>query len=474
MEDIIKKIKLYMSNNTDIVLRKLNTETDEIYVIYDEVLCNGKYINEKLVDRLTYAIMLGYKVDDLYNILPSSSIKVINTYDEVLHLIFQGFTIFISKSIIIAIETREKLDRGILTSENEPSLIGPNDSFTENFNTNLGLIRKRIRSKNLYCKSLFIGKESNTKVGICYMNNICDNNLVKSIYNKIKNIDIDAIIDTGYIREILLDNESLFPTVIVTERPDYSSMALLEGKIVIIVDSSPFVIILPAFFIDFFHTPDDYYQKSFNTTFIRIIRLLSFFLSIFLPSYYISVTTLNPESIPLKLLISFYSQRLTVPFPGYIEAIIMIICFEILREGDARTPSKVGTSISILGGLVLGSAAVEAGIVSPIMIIVIATSMISGLLFSTNSLIYPIRYFRIITLLLSAFFGLFGMFIGLLFLIVKLCSIHTFGMSYVSPFSPIIKTELRDSIIKIKGKNKRLRNPLLSKKNITRGTINEK
>ena len=463
-----------MKNNSDIVLRKLKTNKNEIYVIYNEVLSNSKYINENLINRITFTILSGYELDDLYNIIPSCSIKKITTYEEILELIFQGFTIFINSNNIIAIETREKLDRGILTSENEPSLIGPNDSFTENFNTNLGLIRKRIRSSNLYCKSILVGKESNTKVGICYMNNICDTNIVEKIYNKIKNIDIDAIIDIGYIREILFDNESLFPTVNITERPDNSSMALLEGKVVIIVDNSPNALIFPSFFIDFFHTPDDYYQKSFNISFIRMIRLLSFFISVFLPSYYISVTTLNPESIPLKLLLNFYSQRLSVPFPGFIEAIIMIISFEILRESDARTPSKVGTSISILGGLVLGSAAVEAGIVSPIMIIVIAISMISGLLFSNNSLIYPIRYFRIITLLLSAFFGLYGMFVGILFLIVKLCSINTFGYSYMLPFSPLIKTELRDSIIKSKGKNKRLRNPLLSKNNKVRGTINEK
>lgn len=474
MEEIIEKIKHYIQSNNDIVLRKLNNKTSEIYIIYNEVLSDSKYINENLIERITYAILSNYEIDNLYNILPSCSIKVINTYDEIIKLIFQGFTIFISNNTILAIETREKLDRGILSSENEPSLTGPNDSFTENYNTNLGLIRKRIRSSNLYCKNVFVGKESNAKIGICYMNNICDISLVNNIYNKIKNINIDAIIDTGYIREILLDNESLFPTVNITERPDSTSMALLEGKIVIIVDNSPYVMILPSFFIDFFHTPDDYYQKSFNITFIRIIRLLSFFISIFLPSYYISVTTLNPESIPLKLLLSFYSQRLSVPFPGFIEAIIMIISFEILRESDARTPSKVGTSISILGGLVLGSAAVEAGIVSPIMIIVIAISMISGLLFNSNSLLYPIRYFRIITLLLSAFFGLYGMFVGILFLIVKLSSITTFGFSYISPFSPLIKTELRDSIIKIKGKNKRLRNPLLAKKNMVRGTIYEK
>jgi len=232
--------------------------------------------------------------------------------------------------------------------------------------------------------------------------------------------------------------------------------------------------IIPTFFIDFFHTPDDYYQKPFNITFIRFIRLVAFIISIFLPAYYISVTTHNPESIPITLLTSFASQRLNVPFPGFIEAFLMITCFEILRESDTRTPSKAGPSISILGGLVLGEAAVSAGLVSPIMIIVIAISVISGLLFSSNSLIFSIRYFRIILLILSAFFGLFGMFIGLLFLIIKLCSINTFGFPYTSPFSPLIKSELRDSFIKTKNKSLRLRNPLLAKKNIIRGHDYEK
>ena len=473
MVSILDKLKNDIIDNPDIILRSLDYNSQKIYIIFNEVLSNSSYVNQYILDRITYNISNNLSIDNLIDILPSSSIKIIKKYDEIINLVFQGFCIVILDNKILAIEARAQLDRGILTSENEPSIVGPNDAFCENFNTNLGLIRKRIRSNNLSIKNLFLGKESNTKVGICYMKNICNIDMVNNIYERVKNIDIDAIIDIGYIREILLDNESLFPTVNITERPDNAAMALLEGKVVIISDNSPYIMIVPTFFIDFFHTPDDYYQKSFNITFIRIIRLISFFISIFLPGYYISVTTLNPESIPISLLLNFSAQRLGVPFPGFIEAIIMIIAFEILRESDARTPSKVGTSISILGGLVLGSAAVEAGIVSPIMIIVIAISMISGLLFNTNSLNYPIRYFRIFTLLLSAFFGLYGLFIGLLFLIVKLSSINTFGFSYIAPFSPLIKSELRDSIIKVRGKNKRLRNPLLTK-NIIRGKMHEK
>lgn len=473
MEEIIKKIKKDTNNSPDIIVRDLKIDNTKIYLIFNEVLCSGIYINDFVLYRLTRLNATTPIFDTLYNNIPSNNVKELITYEEALSMLFQGFCIILVENKFLAIETRLILDRGITSSENEISLIGPNDAFTETFNKNLGLIRKRIRSHNLVIENQNIGRETYTKVGVCYMKNIADENLVKSITKKLNEIDIDGIIDTGYIREILLDKESIFPTVNITERPDTVSQALLEGKIAIIVDNTPYVMIIPAFFIDFFHTPDDYYQKSFNITFIRVIRLIAFIISIFLPAYYISVTTHNPESIPITLLTNFASQRLNVPFPGFIEAFLMIICFEILRESDTRTPSKAGASISILGGLVLGEAAVSAGLLSPIMIIVIAISMISGLLFSSNSLIFSIRYFRILLLILSAFFGLFGMFIGLLLLIIKLCSINTFGFSYTTPFSPLIKPELRDSILKTRGNKLRLRNPLLAKKNIIRGHNHE-
>lgn len=469
MNKIIKKIKKDTYKSPDIVFRKLTIDKEEIYLVFSDVLTSGNYINEFILKKITLinnSDNLFYKI---YNNVPVNNIKEVKTYKEIINSIFQGFCLILIDDKYLLVEAKAELDRGINSSENEFSIIGPNDSFTENYNKNLGLIRKRLRSNNLVVKTNNVGLESNTTISICYMKSIADERLVNSIDEKLKKINIDGIIDTGYIREILLDKESIFPTVNITERPDTVSQALLEGKIAIVVDNTPYVMIIPTFFIDFFHTPDDYYQKSFNISFIRIIRFIAFLIAIFLPGYYISVTTHNPESIPINLLTNFASQRLGVPFPGFIEAFIMIICFEILRESDARTPSKVGTSISILGGLVLGEAAVSAGLVSPIMIIVIAISMISGLLFTSNSLIYSIRYFRFLTLLLSAFFGLFGMFISMMLLISKLCSINAFGIPYTAPFAPLIKSELRDSIIKLRSKKLRLRNPLLAHKNLIRG-----
>ncbi|MDD6879563.1 MAG: spore germination protein [bacterium] len=474
MDDIVEKIRKETLDSPDIVIRDILVNDNKIYLIFSEVLCDGEYINDFILKRITMFNTSINLFDDIYNNVPANSIKEVSKFNEIIEYIFQGFCLVLVDNRYLMIESKANLDRGIVESNNETSITGTNEAFCENFNKNLGLIRKRIRSSNLCFKKIMLGRLSKTRVGLCFMKNIADDSLISSVYKKLEKIDIDGIIDTGYIKEILFDKESIFPTVIITERPDTTTQALLEGKVAIIVDNSPYSLIIPTFFIDFFHVPDDYYQKPFNITFTRIIRLISFVISVFAPAYYISVTTHNPESIPKTLLTNFSSQRLGVPFPGFIEALIMIICFEILRESDARTPSKMGTSVSILGGLILGEAAVSAGIVSPIMIIVIAISMISGMLFTSNSLTYSIRYFRIILLILSAFFGLFGMFIGIMFLIIKLCSINSFGYPYMAPFSPLVKTELRDSIIKTRSKNKRLRNPLLASKNMIRGKNYEK
>lgn len=248
-------------------------------------------------------------------------------------------------------------------------------------------------------------------------------------------------------------------------------MALLEGKIVILVDTSPYALILPSFFLDFFHTPDDYYQKNFNISFIRIIRLLAFFISIFLPAYYISITTYNHTSISLDLLLSFIEQRKNVAFPALVEALIMTISFEILRESDTRMASTVGSAVSILGGLILGDALVSAGIISPIMIIVVATSAISGLVFTSIEMSNAIRFYRIFLMILASILGIFGIYIGFATLIIHLSSIKSLFYFYLSPISPFIKTEQRDTIIKVKEKGLKLRNPLLAKKNKVRGEV---
>ena len=350
-------------------------------------------------------------------------------------------------------------DIGLIRSE--LALSGPKDSFNESINTNLNLIKKRIKSKDLMVESMNIGRYTKTTINILYIDGIVKKDLVNHIKKKLNKIDIDGIIDSSYLRNSLENKFNIFPTLSTTERPDRCSMGLLEGKVIILVDNSPYALILPSFFIDFFHTTDDYFQKSFNTSFIRIIRLIAFIIAIFIPGLYIAITTRNYNLVPIDLLLVLKTGRTFVPFPAYIEALFMIICFEILKESDLRMSNTSGSAISILGGLILGDAAVAAGIVSPIMIIVIAISSISGLIFNSIELNNALRMYKIFILILSSIFGIYGVILGGIIILINLLNTEVFGYNYLSKF------EIDDSIIKIDN-NIRKRSKKLSN-NIIRG-----
>lgn len=473
---MIEKLKKDTNQVSDIIYKEIDIQNRKIMVIYSEVLASGEDISRVILRDISHIVeenLLGKEdlFSYLYNNIPGHNRTTIQNYSDFLSKLWNGYTIiYINEKEIFALETRAQLDRGINTVDSELSIRGPKDSFTENFNKNLGLIRRRIKSTSLWLKDITIGKQTQTKVGVCYMNNIVDDKLVEQVVSKLENITIDGIIDSGYLKKYLVEKNSVFPTIITTERPDLVCMALLEGKCCVIVDNSPYVLIMPCFFIDLFHTPDDYYQKAINISFIRIIRLLAFLIAIFIPAYYIAITTHNHDSVTTDLLLNFLAQRSTVPFPALVEGLIMTISFEILRESDMRMASTMGTAVSILGGLVLGDAAVSAGIISPIMIIVVAISAISGLAFTSIELTSAIRFWRIILMFLAAGLGIYGIFLGLILLVTKLASITSFDMPYLAPFSPLVAEEQKDAILKINQGNKtKKRNPLLTTKNKIRG-----
>ena len=459
----INELKKKVSPSNDYVFKKIKIDGKTIFLIFNAVLTDGGSIDENILRKL---VLLNRKeLKHIENYLPIRNIKIIKN-EEILYYVNNGYLVVVTNKIY-ACEVKAKLDRGINMVDGELTIAGPKDSFTENFNSNLGLIRKRIKSSNLKVIDLEIGRSSKTKVGILYVEDIVKEEIPSRIMEVLSKIDIDGIIDSSYLKTALEGQKSYFPTIMMSERPDKSSMALLEGKVVIIVDMSPYALILPSFFIDFFHTTDDYYQKSFNTTFIRIIRLLAFFIAIFTPALYISVTTRNYNLIPLDLLLVLKAGRTFVPFPAYIEALFMIVCFEILKESDLRMSYTSGSSISILGGLILGDAAVSAGIVSPIMIIVIAISSIAGLIFSAVELENAIRIYKIFLLILGTVWGIYGVSIGAIYIAYKLLTLKMFGIPYLVPFIPLEKNELKDTFIKGEQSIKK-RNSFLTK-NIIRG-----
>lgn len=459
----ICKLKKKVSPSKDYIFRDVIIDGEKVSFIFNEVLTDGESINEIILKRLFS--LKKKELKKLENVLPARSMKIIKE-SEILYYVNNGYIIIIYKKIY-AFEMRAIIDRGVNTIDGELTITGPKDSFSENFNTNLGLIRKRIKSCDLKVIDMEIGRSSKTKAGVLYVEGIVKKEIPKRVIEVLKRIDIDGIIDSSYLKTVLEGQKSFFPTIMMSERPDKSSMALLEGKVVVITDMSPYALILPSFFIDFFHTTDDYYQKSFNTTFIRIIRLIAFFIAIFIPAIYISVTTRNYDLVSLDLLLMLKAGRTFVPFPAYIEAFFMIVCFEILKESDLRMSFASGSSISILGGLILGDAAVAAGIVSPIMIIIIAISSIAGLIFSSIELGNAIRIYKIFLLILGTIFGIYGVFLGGVYIFYKLLTLKIFGIPYFVPFLPVEKNELNDSFVK-REEPVKVRNSFLTK-NIVRG-----
>ena len=466
---LIDKIKISFGNATDLIVRPFIIDNRKITLVMSEVLVSSDYVNEYILKRLLNIKFTSNDIEnELLNFIPTNNAKVLDKLSDMTDYICMGFVLIVfSDTKCIAIEARSSIDRGIPEVNNEASITGSKDAFNENFNTNVGLIRRRIRDCNLFVDGMFVGKSSKTKVGILYMKTIAIKKNVDEIKERLKKINVDGIIDSGNLKSYL-DNKTnfFFPTITSTERPDKVAQALLEGKIAIVTDNSPFVLITPTFFIDYLHTSDDYYEKAINTSFIRIIRFLAFLISIFTPALYIALTTHNQDILPLSLFLNFMEQRSSVPFSALIEALFMSISFELLRESDIRKPASLGTSVSILGGLILGDAAVNAGIISPIMIIIISISAISGLAFSSVEMIYALRWWRFIMLFFAMFFGLFGIFTGFIILLASLVTTTSLSVPYTAPFSPFIKSEIKDTLIKGSHKGIRKRNPLLTKNRI--------
>lgn len=466
-----------LGNSGDIVKRKINIKNEEIgYVYLASVSSDDKISNFFMKDISSYVKGKKRKFfEELFeaikNSIPNSNLKVIDKKEDIFYHLASGFTcIFVnSEKKCIVIETRMQLDRGVTEASSEAIIRGPKDSFTENHNINLGLIRKRVKDKNLWMQDIIVGRRSKSKVTISYLNDVVDQSLVKKIKEDIEKIDIDGILDSGYIRDFLLkDKPSAFPQFVSTERPDLAASSILEGKVVILVENTPFVLIIPSFLVDFLHTPEDNYQKPINVSFVRILRAMSLFLTIFLPGLYVALTTFNQEIVPNELLISLAVQREGVPFPTAIETIMMVLTFEILRESDIRTPNAAGSAIGIVGALVLGEAAVTAGIVSPIIIIIIGVTSISGLLFTDIDMVNGIRWWRLIVILFSCSMGVVGFVVSVLLFIIKLASIEYNGVPYLSPIAPFDLNAQKDGFIKMSTARLFKRPMYLSPKNQTK------
>lgn len=474
--EIIERLKKEFRDNVDFIIKPIKVSFRQtIYVVYLESVTGSDKVNDYILKNITLLNALPKKkLKDLESLIPAPHTVILQNPDDIEFYITNGFTIVIRGSEMLALETRADITRGIPEPTTEQAVFGPKDAFTENIQINLGLLKRRIKSKSLKAKNIVLGRKTNTTINLLYFEDIAEEELVLHVEEELKKIDVDGIIDSGNITEYLSsENNTHFPTVIKTERPDTASKALLEGKLLILVDTSPFALILPGFFADFLNPVSDNYKKSNNINFLKVLRLCCFFLTILAPAIYIALINYNPETIPTSLLINFSTQRDNVPFPAIVEALMMLVIYEILRESDVRFPNSYGSAISILGALILGEAAVNAGFVSPIMIIVIAFTFITSLIFTEQEIVNAARHFRLIFLFAVALYGIYGIVLAFFYFIIHVTELKTLGKPYFYPISPFDKVYFMKGLLKTNIRKDTKRSKMLTDKNFTKQRSNE-
>lgn len=475
---IINKLKEETNNSSYIVYREKYINNIKIDIIYNEVLTDQDKMSNFIYRSLDHIEKIYQEKELLYDVIKNNisniKIKEINNYQDICKYLNNGFVILlIEDDYSLALEVKKNLTRSIEKPMTETTIRGAMDSFTENIETNIGLIKRRLKTNKLWNEDMELGKYTKNKISILTIKGLTNSKIKDNIINKLNSLEIDGVTDTGTLKH-LIENETktIFPTSITTERPDKVVSSLLRGKTVIIIDNCPFVLIMPVDINDFFLSQDDKDSNYINNSLTRILRYLAFFITILTPGIYIALTTFNQEMIPLELLTSFASQRSTVPFPAFFEALLMFISFEILRESDYRIPNVSNSALSIVGALILGEAAVNAGIVSPIMIIIVAITAISALVIVEPELSNAIKWYRILFMLGGTTIGIFGIFIVFIIFTTNLCSINSYGKSFTMPFTPI-DSDIKNSIIKFPLLKRNKRNKYLTN-NIIREVSYEK
>lgn len=340
--------------------------------------------------------------------------------------------------------------RSIEEPSTQVSFRGPRQGFTESLETNISMIRRYIKNPNVWVEKMKIGSVTHTDVALMYIHGICDEKVLKEVKQRLKKIDIDSILESGYIEQLIEDETfTTFPTMYHTERPDVVAGNLLEGRFAIVVDGTPFVLIAPALFVQFFQSVEDYYSRFDIATSIRVLRVLVFFISLVAPAVYVAATTFHQEMIPTQLLVVIAAQREIVPFPAVVEALTMEVAFEILREAGVRLPRVVGSAVSIVGALVIGQAAVQAGIVSPAMVIIVAITAIASFATPAFAMAISARLIRFIFIIASSIMGFYGLILGIIMMFVHLCSLRSFGVPYMSPLAPFSSQGVKDTLFRV-------------------------
>lgn len=458
----LKDLRDILGTSSDIVMREFafgHQRQVRAALIFIEGLADKFTITENIMkplmldshmDWLTVRIE-SEKIDMIKTtILSVGNIEQANSMNEVVEACLAGDVILLidGSKAALAVSARGWATRTIEEPKTEAVVRGPREGFSETLSINTALLRRKIKSTDFTVETMVIGKRTKTSVSIAYIKEVVNPGLVDEVRRRLKRINTDAILESGYIEQFIEDAPfSIFSTIANSEKPDVVAAKMLEGRVAVVIDGTPFVLTMPMLFIESFQSSEDYYSRPYFASLVRMLRFIAYVISILGPAAYVAVTTFHQELIPTPLLFTMAAAREGIPFPAVVEALIMGMTFEILREAGVRLPRPVGQAISIVGALVIGEAAVSAGVIEAPIVIMVAITAVS-------SFVIPAQtdggvILRIIYLILAGTMGGFGIMLGLIGTLIHLAGLRSFGTPYFSPVVPLSVRDLKDVFIRV-------------------------
>ncbi|MFB5675856.1 spore germination protein [Paenibacillus terreus] len=459
----LEYLKRTLSHFSDAVFKELDVGQTgfQVMIIYLSGIADPHVVNEQIVKPMIIAGLGENKPEHTPETLKENllhktallfKIETGEFLDKCVHEVLSGNTCLLLEGMdeALIVETANFPARDVAEPSTETLVRGPRQGFVEDIASNLAIIRQHVKDVSLKIDSYRVGRRSSRKLAVLYIADIVNRDLVQDIKKRIESIDIDDVLDTGIVEQLIEDNPwSPFPQLQATERSDKAINALMSGRVVIMLDGTPFVLIAPMTFWMLAQSPEDYYERFPLGTFFRMLRLMALFIATFLPSLYISLVSFHPGLIPPELVVSIIAAREGIPFPVLVEALIMEVSLEILREASLRLPRGIGQVIGIVGGLVIGQAAVEASIVSPFMVIIVGLTAISSFASPQYSGSIGIRLLRFPIMLVAAVYGLYGVILSFIFLGAHMVRLKSFGVSYMAPLAPIRLRDQQDALIRV-------------------------
>ncbi|MCO1604605.1 spore germination protein [Desulfosporosinus nitroreducens] len=462
IQENLKHLQTILGTSSDIVVREFNFGYEgkiEAAIIYLTGMTSSAIVNDSIIKPLMYDTRLFSSNELLVTnnieliqktMLSVGGVKRVSTIELLIDGCLYGDTVLLvnGSQEALVISTVGWEARSVEEPKTEGVVRGPREGFTETLGTNTALLRRKIRNPNFTFETMQIGQKTKTGVRIAYLKELVNPRLVEEVKRRLKRINTDAILESGYIEQYIEDAPfSPFQTVGNCEKPDVVAAKLLEGRVAILVDGTPMVLTIPLFFIESFQSAEDYYSRPYYASMVRSLRYLAFLITILAPAAYVALTNFHQEMIPTPLLFTMAAAKEGTPFPAVTEALGMGLIFEILREAGVRLPRPVGSAITIVGALVIGESAVSAGLIGAPMVIVVGITAISSFVVPPQADAGAIL--RLLFTIFAGFLGAFGMMIVLLGILIHLSSLRSFGTPYLSPLAPLSLEGLKDTFIRV-------------------------